>query len=729
MKNNLHLLIATLFVMGAINVNSQNRCTIGDEHRSITMEVPANTIIEKVGEKIITTYSTHPVKKDARANAETHLLSIIPNGDYSLIHVYNSEYDNELFYQPFEEELEEGIYNVFVLMKDNVNQTHCYLAYEVNLTQDLAMTPTAEEATHSIIVNAKDENGQPMGSHTVIDYYPELYIMHGGDNASWGYLCGDYYTEDWPVRFNNLSDSNTISVTQRISVEGQTTYFIINQVHTGQLEGDLILNNEPSDMKTYLAKFNMHNKDNTIYNVDYFRYYISESLDWNIPLCQYGWCDGNVFDPDEPIRLITNNKVDAPTVYYDNGYTAAKPFVTAFEKLDINSETEYYDKVATTPVYYNENHWISEPFDSFPFAIFSFKGLEHFDPFTKTPAVRYIDLDELSYFANNRTPIVYWQAENYNSSTSFWGNTYIAGPMEFIGDNGCIRSGDECAIITITAGGEEIFKDSIYKFNHEYNFPIDEPCDVIMELTDNHLVDDGVVKANHTNITFDLNRDDAMPPSLTILQVMNENGNETIELPNYANSQIKFAAGDFAPHVFVFGWYDKMQYVGKPSIEVYYSIEGKDWTSLNYTEEEAMFHVNYGNFFTIDLAQLDNSVVNQWVNLKFVVTDDAGNSQTQELSNVFFAGQMTSIAEHTASPHTVYPNPFNNEVRVKASQAINGEVNISVYNMLGEQVYAKSVTCSDTSEFVIDGSNLPSGIYFYSIATETGMLQGRMVKE
>ena len=725
MKNNLHLLIASLLMMVAFNANSQNHETLGEGHLTQIKKKTANIVIDKRGDNVTTTYYKTKTKA-IKANAETHLLSITPIGDYSYIHVYGSDYDNAVYYQPFEEQLEEGVYNVFLQIWDGV--ICCYLAYEINLNQDATMTPSADEACYTVTVVPRDENGQPISDYTILYHYPEILIEHGSDNTQWCSFLNDY-SEEWPIRFNHLTASNTLSAIQSINVDGQTTFFMVYPFHTGQLECNWELSNDPSETKTYLTRFNMHS-DNCFYKVDYFRFYVSELDGFYIPSCtiQGEMDDVNAFDPSEPIRLVTNNNVNDPTIYYNNGYNAAKPFVTAFEKFDVGG-MEYYDKISTTPVFYTENKWVNEPFDAMPFTAFSMRGLEYFDPLTQTPAVNHTDFGQIINIGK-RTPILYWQAENYNSSTSFWGQTYIAGPMEFIGDNGCIRKGDECANMTINAGGEEVFNDSVYKFNYEYyNFPFDEPCAVTMEIKDNHLVDNGVVKANHTNIAFDLNRDDAMPPSLTILQVMNENGNETIELPNYANSQINFAAGDFAPHVFVFGWYDKMQYVGKPSIEVYYSTEGKDWTSLNYTEEEAMFHVNYGNFFTIDLAQLDNSVINQWVNLKFVVTDDAGNSQTQELSNVFFAGQMTSIAEHTASPHTVYPNPFNNEVRVKASQAINGEVNISVYNVLGKQVYAKNVTCSDTSEFVIDGSNLPSGIYFYSIATETGMLQGRIVKE
>ena len=144
-----------------------------------------------------------------------------------------------------------------------------------------------------------------------------------------------------------------------------------------------------------------------------------------------------------------------------------------------------------------------------------------------------------------------------------------------------------------------------------------------------------------------------------------------------------------------------------------------------------MFHVNYGNFFVVDLDQLEGIANDKWVSLKVTVTDAQGNFQTQELDNLFYAGEITSIDDHVMLnlTHTVCPNPFKGEVKISATQAVNGEANIVVYNMLGEQVYNKVENCTETQDFTIDGSAWKPGVYFYSISTESGVLQGKVVKE
>jgi hypothetical protein len=68
-------------------------------------------------------------------------------------------------------------------------------------------------------------------------------------------------------------------------------------------------------------------------------------------------------------------------------------------------------------------------------------------------------------------------------------------------------------------------------------------------------------------------------------------------------------------------------------------------------------------------------------------------------------------------------------VKITAIQNLNGVANITVYNVLGEQIYSKTENCTETKEFTIDGSAWKPGIYFYSISTEGGLLQGRIVKE
>ena len=165
------------------------------------------------------------------------------------------------------------------------------------------------------------------------------------------------------------------------------------------------------------------------------------------------------------------------------------------------------------------------------------------------------------------------------------------------------------------------------------------------------------------------------------------------------------------------------------NIELYYKTADSDYQPFEFTENTAMFHINYGNFYEAPMSQLIGKVNKQWVTVKFVITDEEGNLQEQELQNLFYVDDYNSISEISGLCHSVYPNPFSGMVRINSSETVNGVAQVSVYNILGIQVYTESIRCIETTEFVIDGSALNSGIYFYNIATKNGNMQGKIVKE
>ncbi|HTB06675.1 MAG TPA: T9SS type A sorting domain-containing protein, partial [Bacteroidia bacterium] len=69
----------------------------------------------------------------------------------------------------------------------------------------------------------------------------------------------------------------------------------------------------------------------------------------------------------------------------------------------------------------------------------------------------------------------------------------------------------------------------------------------------------------------------------------------------------------------------------------------------------------------------------------------------------------------------VYPNPSNGLFTIQ-SPAASGQSSVQVYNMLGQQVYSQ-YTLPNT-QYQIDISNQPTGIYFYRLISENGNLIG-----
>jgi len=67
-----------------------------------------------------------------------------------------------------------------------------------------------------------------------------------------------------------------------------------------------------------------------------------------------------------------------------------------------------------------------------------------------------------------------------------------------------------------------------------------------------------------------------------------------------------------------------------------------------------------------------------------------------------------------------YPNPFNPNTTIEYHLPKSALVNISIYNVLGQQVttLVNSRQPAGEQKIVFDGSKLSSGVYFYKLQTD-----------
>jgi hypothetical protein len=68
-----------------------------------------------------------------------------------------------------------------------------------------------------------------------------------------------------------------------------------------------------------------------------------------------------------------------------------------------------------------------------------------------------------------------------------------------------------------------------------------------------------------------------------------------------------------------------------------------------------------------------------------------------------------------------YPNPFNPNSKIKMQISKLSYVKLIVYDVLGKEVttLVNEKLNPGTYEVTFDGSNLPSGVYFYKLVTES----------
>jgi len=68
-----------------------------------------------------------------------------------------------------------------------------------------------------------------------------------------------------------------------------------------------------------------------------------------------------------------------------------------------------------------------------------------------------------------------------------------------------------------------------------------------------------------------------------------------------------------------------------------------------------------------------------------------------------------------------YPNPFNPVTKINYSIAKSGNVKLTVYNILGNEIMTLVNGKSEAGNYsvIFDGANLSSGVYFYKLETES----------
>lgn len=118
----------------------------------------------------------------------------------------------------------------------------------------------------------------------------------------------------------------------------------------------------------------------------------------------------------------------------------------------------------------------------------------------------------------------------------------------------------------------------------------------------------------------------------------------------------------------------------------------------------------------------------------YAITAFNRNSQESEPSEVVSSGVVTS-AEEDYEPIVKslrldqnYPNPFNPSTNISFQLPENSAVSLKVYDMVGREVAVliDGQKSAGSHTVTFDASALPSGVYFYRLATEQGSLSRKM---
>ena len=735
------VLLATLplLLIGMTGANAQNRCLLKNGKGSLTIISYSDDMKDfQTDDQSVAFVSTPDVKSQVKGSSPIYTLNVYPPEtslyvSWQLLGVSDGTnlvgWLQRLPGNPdfLSIQLEEGTYQIFGWCKDHT--VNCIWTKEdLVLNADTNIYLNLDECVYDVNVSLVDEDGNPFIEGTEIKgitYCPFFTWM--GLTTLYFSIYPDSYTEQVPkMRFNGFDERSYLDLRVSMYLDPQKSYYIQCPTITNMHESVTVAVTA-DEMKVIQERFPINSKVDTVCHYHTDAKIIGANGEGSLIFMDL--YSNLVFDPEQPYTIITNTKIEDPNNFETGRKTILLPTVN--EWYDSYALTAYYDKDFIGSAFYldKDGNVVRE---ANPFFRDGPESASYPNYIPETPARTVKPADKLTFFGE-RTPLATYYPVAYGLNNSPYSQTFFYGGFFFSGEQSCERSCDYDSNIRVRIDNEEVFNDSICNFNvYGNSYPLDAPANVTIDVYNRHLVTNDVQKTNKTHVEFDLERDDAMPPTMTFLRVLDGNGDENIWLDRMDLSTLVFACGDYGHHFneedFTF---DHLEYNAKPEVELLYSFDGETWLPLVFAEDESLFHIDYGNVFVAYLSQLESRAINKWVSLKFILTDEAGNSQTQELSNVFYAGENVSVNEHIAEglKHTICPNPFTSEVKITAAQAVEGEANIAVYNVLGEQVYSKTYNCAETKEFIIDGSTWKPGVYFYSISTKDGLLQGKIVKE
>ncbi len=133
----------------------------------------------------------------------------------------------------------------------------------------------------------------------------------------------------------------------------------------------------------------------------------------------------------------------------------------------------------------------------------------------------------------------------------------------------------------------------------------------------------------------------------------------------------------------------------------------------------------------LDIEDGDYTWLLHWVDMRSSGKADLKNLYTQGIEFVESSIEDGSIPkEFTVSQ--AYPNPFNGNVAIDVAIAEVEPVTFSITNVLGQKVFQQTLLPDRAGSFRINWNgrdilqrNLPSGIYIYSVMTNTNIVNGK----
>lgn len=673
-------------------------------------------------------------KAPTKADEKLYTVKCVFTGDYMqpYMAIYNTEFFEETSYEVWDEsgetdtyyfQVPAGIYDVAVSyysyvegMSGFVNLVH--ESIEVNsdtetvfseseLTEKGVLTPLLKDGTPCVLPLYKQLDAEPWyeidntGANTGFVYLNYILFREGCEPIASGFSQASIRSEDWDSNIylltNKLSDKYHYVFQYFISdLDGE--FQITTTDHVGYGEGeiynyiqDFVKYDVPSFAETPIAAELEESKYRTAV----------QGLLWLDDVQQGG--GGLYSEKAHPeVYMATQPRaegIDIKTPLRAINVQGEKTYTfTEEEDGEIYEWTETARaEISGLPALFNGFTWEYINQNHSECGNFSFQcPLEGpILEYPGVPAYCYAQ-SEITQPIGNSSPVlvVMTQVNKYPDATIF-----LFEPQAYIGRYGEVRLCDQWDLETIV----KLDGDTV--FNGVTDGYLSSWC--VMNSTDGH--DKGVIEAsfldknvlvddvkgyNLTTIKVDERNEDVCTPTMQMLIFKDTDGNINDRFTNPEDGIMEFSAGDF-------NWIYEDDLWGYEcdefDLKVEYAPYGEDdFVDLEVEEiPENYYMPGFGYFYRGSLESVNKPSANGWYDLRFTLTDKAGNEMVQTVSPSFKIESLTGVKSVVKDGAA--------EIRVNGRDIV-APADARIFSINGTAV---------------NGSNLQPGIYFVTLNSNT----------
>jgi len=142
--------------------------------------------------------------------------------------------------------------------------------------------------------------------------------------------------------------------------------------------------------------------------------------------------------------------------------------------------------------------------------------------------------------------------------------------------------------------------------------------------------------------------------------------------------------------------------------------------SVQFFQNDNLLGVSYAEPYSFTW----NNIGGGQYSLTAVAVDDNGNSGTSDPVVVNVVGQ-TGLYKPTADVLEFYPNPVSDELQLIMNDNFQGNRYFILYSSTGNAILKGSFS---GSEYVLDFSSFPEGVYVITVSGEEGNIIRKIIK-